>query len=58
MNNTDMRNSTGYKEAIAKIEGYRKGFVCSRIPTAKANGLKFILRDAEEAGLINAPRKA
>lgn len=54
----ELRASEGYKEAMAKIRGYSKGFEFTiyygSIPRAKANGLRFVLNDAKDFGLIES----
>lgn len=53
---TELRNHPEYKLCFDKIKAYSKGFEFklnyAQIPPAKANGLKFIMRDAIEQGLI------
>lgn len=52
----ELRNNPEYKACMDKITGYHVGFKFTthwdRIPVAKANSLKIILRDACEMGLI------
>lgn len=58
MTREELRNTKDYKEAMAKIEAYHKGFRFTidytQIPRAKANGLRFILRDACKSGLLES----
>lgn len=58
MTSTEMRNHPGYIEAMEKIADYRPGFQFTirwnPIPRAKANGLRFILQDARDKGLIES----
>ena len=58
MTNEEMRKHPGYIEALEKIKHYTPGFKFTiqwdPIPKAKANGLRFILRDACELGLIES----
>lgn len=58
MTNEELRNNPGYIEAMEKIKNYRPGFeftiLWNPIPRAKANGLRFILQDAMDAGLIKS----
>lgn len=58
MTREEARQHDGYKEAYAKIESYRKGFEFtinfSVIPKAKANGLRLILKDAVNNGLLES----
>ena len=53
---TELRNHPEYTICMDKIKSYRKGFEFTmnweRIPRAKANGLKVIMRDAVEQGLL------
>ena len=54
----ELRQHPEYKKAVAKIEGYRKGFRFTmnyaNIPKAKANALKIILNDCEKSGIIES----
>ena len=58
MTHEEVRNHPGYIEAMEKIKGYRPGFRFtinfSRIPTAKANGLRIVLRDACKLGILES----
>jgi hypothetical protein len=58
MTTQELRNTKDYKEAMAKIEAYRKGFKFTidytQIPRAKGNALKIILRDAIKSGLLES----
>ena len=56
MTNDELRNHPEYKVCMDKITAYPVGFKFTmnwdRIPAAKANALKIILRDACQMGLI------
>lgn len=58
MTHEELRTQPGYIEAMEKIKRYRPGFRFtinfSRIPTAKANGLRYVLQDACKLGLIKS----
>jgi hypothetical protein len=58
MNKQELRQAKDYKEAMAKIEGYTKGFRFTinytEIPSAKANALKIILQDACKQELLQS----
>ena len=54
----ELRNTKDYKDAVAKIEGYTKGFTFTldyaKIPKPKANALKIITRDCIKNGIIES----
>ena len=54
----ELRQDKNYTDAIEKIRNYSKGFRFtidfSKIPKAKANALKIVLRDAEKMGLLES----
>ncbi len=58
MTQEELRNHTGYIEAMEKIKNYRPGFEFTirwnPIPRAKANALRFVLQDARDKGLIES----
>ena len=58
MTKEELRKRSGYIEAVEKIRNYSKGFTFtldfSRIPKAKANALRIVLKDCENMGLIES----
>ena len=58
MTRMELRQHPGYIEAMEKIANYRPGFEFTihwnPIPRAKANGLRLVLQDAREQGLIES----
>lgn len=54
----ELRNHKEYELCMNKIKAYKKGFELtlnySQIPTAKANALKIVMRDAIEQGLLES----
>jgi len=52
----ELRQHPEYTLCFNKIKAYRKGFeftlYYAQIPRAKANGLKIVMRDAIEQGLL------
>lgn len=55
---SELRAHPEYTRCMNKIQNYRPGFQFtmnfSTIPTAKANALRIVLRDAEDAGYLES----
>lgn len=58
MTTAELRAHSEYAICMGKIRGYRPGFILfmnyTQIPTAKANALKIILKDACDEGWLES----
>lgn len=58
MTTQELRNHPGFIEAMEKIQNYNPGYQFTirwnPIPKAKVNGLRLVLQEAREQGLIES----